>query len=182
VRVDSLGVTVVCVFFNRKIVKLQVWDPESLLSTIVPLVFFLICVSHHISFLMIPVLCHATRYSWSYSRLRIFDQKIVRLKVCMPNHYCRHCSSCIFLLIHLSDHIISITIPLLCCASRYSLFYGRLRFLSRKTVKRKVYDAESLQSLLFLPYFFLIRFLDHIRFLMIHYCAVRVDTLEITAV
>jgi hypothetical protein len=47
-----------------------------------PLLFFAIFFfSYHICFLMIPLLCHATRYSWSYSGLRIFDQKIVRLKV-----------------------------------------------------------------------------------------------------
>ena len=55
--------------------KLKVCDPESLLSAIVPLVFFLICALHHISFLMIPVLCHATRYSLFYGRLRIFEPK-----------------------------------------------------------------------------------------------------------
>jgi hypothetical protein len=49
-----------------------------------------------ISVLMIPVLCHATRYSWNYSRLSIFNQKIVKFKVCMPNHYCRCWSSPMF--------------------------------------------------------------------------------------
>jgi hypothetical protein len=49
-----------------------------------------------ISFLMIPVLCHATRYSWGYGHLIFFNRKIVKLKVCMPNHYCRCWSSPIF--------------------------------------------------------------------------------------
>ena len=35
-------------------------------------------------------------------------------------------------------------------------------------VEQKVIDAKSLQSLLFLPYFLLIRLPDDIHFLMIH--------------
>jgi hypothetical protein len=58
--------------------------------------FFLICVLHHICFLMIPVLCHATRYSWGYGHLSFFNRKILKLKVWMPNHYCCCWSSPIF--------------------------------------------------------------------------------------
>jgi hypothetical protein len=67
--------------FQQKNSEAQGMYAESLLSLLILSYFLLICVLHHICFLMIPVLCHVTRYSWSYSGLRIFNQKIARIKV-----------------------------------------------------------------------------------------------------
>jgi hypothetical protein len=60
-------------FFQPKNIEAQGMYAESLLWLLILSYFLLICVSHHISFLMIHVLCHVTRYSWSYSHLSFFN-------------------------------------------------------------------------------------------------------------
>ena len=83
------------------------------------------------------------------------------------NDACHQRSLLYFSLIHMYYRIYFLVIPLLSRRTRYSWSYGHLIFFSRGYGGPKVCDAESLFSLLFLPYFSLIRVLHSIRSLML---------------
>jgi hypothetical protein len=113
-------------FFNHTSKDTQGMYAESLLSLLILSYFLLFCVWHHICFLMIPVLCHATRYSWGYGRLRFFNHTSSDTQ----GIYDKSLLSCLilscFLLICVLHHISFLMIPVLCHATRYSWNYGCL--------------------------------------------------------
>ncbi len=102
--------------------------PKRCLSSPFLLYFSLIHIYYRISFLLLPLLCRASGFSWSYSRLSFLNRKIVQLKVCDPESLLSAPFPPIFFLICASHHISFLMTPVLCRASRYSLVYGRLRF------------------------------------------------------
>jgi integral membrane sensor domain MASE1 len=131
-RLNTLRIMVVWVFstIHLKSKDTQGICAESLLFLLILSYFLLFCVWHHICFLMIPVLCHATRHSKGYGHLR----------------FCKHTSSgtrgmyaksilsllilSYFLLICVPHHISFLMIPVLCHATRYSRNYACLIFFN----------------------------------------------------
>jgi hypothetical protein len=55
--------------------------PKRCLSSPFLLYFSLIHIYYRISFLLLPLLCRASGFSWSYSRLSFLNRKIVQLNV-----------------------------------------------------------------------------------------------------
>jgi hypothetical protein len=65
-------------FWWRQTCDTKVCDPESLLSLLFLLYFSLFHLLHDICSLTIPLLCHGSMYSLSYSCLKIFDGEMWR--------------------------------------------------------------------------------------------------------
>jgi hypothetical protein len=131
------------------------------------LCFSLIHIYYRIYFLVIPVLSHWTRYSWSYSYLIFFSRGYDGPKVCDAESLFLLLFLLYFSLFHVLHSIWSLILPILCHGSMYFLSYGYLNFFDGKVWRKKVCDPESLLLLLFLLYFSLFRLFHYIRSLTI---------------
>ena len=91
------------------------------------LYFSLIYIYYRIYFLMIPLLSHSTRYSWSYGHLIFSSRGNGGAKVCDAESLLSLLSHLYFSLVRVPHSIRSLTIPLLCRGSMHSLSCARPR-------------------------------------------------------
>jgi hypothetical protein len=123
------------------------------------LYFSLIHIYNQIFFLVIPLLSHGTRYSWSYGHLIFFIQGYGGPKVCDAESLFLLLFLLYFSLIRFLHSIFSLILPLLCRGSMYSLSYGYLNFFRWRSVTQKGIWPQIITVATFPPVFFINSFL-----------------------